>query len=201
MAHVAEQRVGRHAGLTAVDADLTALDHATSAAIELLGEPGIGKTRLLAELAHRADLQGLTLVRGGRRAKYLALLARSRLANAQREDAERTVAQADAVAAFTELRMAQAWISRRDLRKLGRVVSRRSKPGAAAGPGAGITSLTGRELELARLVVDRKTNPEIAATLFLSQKAVEAHLTNIFRKMRVSTRVELARAVEHAERP
>jgi predicted ATPase len=55
MAHVAEQLVGRHAELTMVDAALTALDHGTSAAIELVGEPGIGKTRLLAELAHPPD--------------------------------------------------------------------------------------------------------------------------------------------------
>ena len=57
-----------------------------------------------------------------------------------------------------------------------------------------------RELELARLVVDRKTNPEIAAALFLSQKTVESHLRNIFRKLGVASRVELARAVERADR-
>ena len=39
-----------------------------------------------------------------------------------------------------------------------------------------VASLTERELELARLVVDRKTNPQIAAELFLSQKTVETHL-------------------------
>jgi DNA-binding CsgD family transcriptional regulator len=49
---------------------------------------------------------------------------------------------------------------------------------------------------VARLVVDRKTNPQIAAELFLSQKTVETHLRNIFRKLDVGSRVELARAVE-----
>ena len=63
-----------------------------------------------------------------------------------------------------------------------------------------MASLTERELELARLVVDRKTNPEIAAELFLSQKTVETHLRNIFRKVGVANRVELARAVEQADR-
>jgi hypothetical protein len=53
---------------------------------------------------------------------------------------------------------------------------------------------------VARLVVDRKTNPEIAAELFLSQKTVETHLHNIFRKIDVSTRIELARVVEHTDR-
>ena len=60
-------------------------------------------------------------------------------------------------------------------------------------------SLTERELQVARLVVDRRTNPEIAAELFLSQKTVEAHLRNIFHKMDVTSRVALARAVERAD--
>jgi DNA-binding NarL/FixJ family response regulator len=51
---------------------------------------------------------------------------------------------------------------------------------------------------VALLVVDRRTNPEIAAELFLSVKTVEAHMSNMFRKLDVSSRVELARAVEHA---
>jgi DNA-binding CsgD family transcriptional regulator len=49
-------------------------------------------------------------------------------------------------------------------------------------------------------VADRKTDPEIAAGLFLSQKTVETHLRNIFRKVGVSSRVELARCIERAER-
>jgi ATP/maltotriose-dependent transcriptional regulator MalT len=84
-----------------------------------------------------------------------------------------------------------------ELRKLGRTVYRRSAPGTADD---GLASLTERELELARLVVDRKTNPQIAAELFLSQKTVETHLRNIFRKVGVSNRVELAHAVELAAR-
>ena len=81
----------------------------------------------------------------------------------------------------------------RELRRLGRTVYRRS--GAS-----GLVSLTARELEIARLVVDRQTNTQIAATLFLSKKTVETHLRNIFGKVGVSSRVELARAVERADR-
>ena len=80
-----------------------------------------------------------------------------------------------------------------ELRKLGRTVYRRS--GAS-----GLDTLTARELEIARLVVDRQTNTQIAATLFLSKKTVETHLRNIFAKVGVSSRVELARAVERADR-
>jgi DNA-binding CsgD family transcriptional regulator/tetratricopeptide (TPR) repeat protein len=84
----------------------------------------------------------------------------------------------------------------RELRKLGRTVYRRSAVGTAD---AGIAALTARELQLARLVVDRQTNAQIAAELFLSKKTVETHLRNIFRKVDVSSRVELARAVERAD--
>ena len=88
-------------------------------------------------------------------------------------------------------------------RRSGSCEARASHPAAhrPGGPaGTGLESLTERELQLARLVVDRKTNPEIADELFLSQKTVETHLRNIFRKVGVSSRVELARAVERAQR-
>jgi DNA-binding CsgD family transcriptional regulator len=62
-----------------------------------------------------------------------------------------------------------------------------------------VESLSERELEVARLIMDRKTNPQIAAALFLSQKTVESHIRNMFRKLAVSSRVELARAVERSE--
>jgi len=117
-------------------------------------------------------------------------------------------AAGDAEAATAEfLRAAEAFVAcgairhrdeaERELRKLGRTVYRRSAPGADT---TGLDSLTAREFQLARLVVDRKTNPEIAAELFLSQKTVETHLRNIFRKVGVSSRVELARAVARADR-
>jgi DNA-binding NarL/FixJ family response regulator len=53
---------------------------------------------------------------------------------------------------------------------------------------------------VARLLVDRRTNREIAAELFVSLKTVEAHVRNLFRELDVSSRVEVARTVERAER-
>jgi DNA-binding CsgD family transcriptional regulator len=85
----------------------------------------------------------------------------------------------------------------RELGKLGRRPHRRTRAGKTNG--IGIDSLTERQIQVARLVVDRKTNAEIAAELFLSEKTVEAHLRNIFVKIGVSTRVELAREVVGAE--
>jgi DNA-binding NarL/FixJ family response regulator len=85
----------------------------------------------------------------------------------------------------------------RELGKLGLRVHRRTRPGK--GDGTGIETLTARELQVTRLVADGKTNPQIAAELFLSQKTVETHIRNIFRKLDVASRVELARTVERAD--
>ena len=82
--------------------------------------------------------------------------------------------------------------------RLGRRRHRRTRAGQA--DGAGIESLTERELQVARLIVDRRTNAQIAAELFLSPKTVETHIRNLFHKLDVSSRVEVARVVERAER-
>jgi DNA-binding NarL/FixJ family response regulator len=58
--------------------------------------------------------------------------------------------------------------------------------GAAAGKGA--HGLSARELEVLRLVAAGKTNKIIARELFLSEKTVERHLSNIFAKLEVPTR-------------
>jgi predicted ATPase len=52
---LATHLVGRASELGSVDRLLAQIGGGGSAALELVGEPGIGKTRLLAELAARAD--------------------------------------------------------------------------------------------------------------------------------------------------
>jgi DNA-binding NarL/FixJ family response regulator len=84
-----------------------------------------------------------------------------------------------------------------ELRRLGQHIHRRTKPGSPHA--SGIESLTSRELQIARHIVDRKTNPEIAAALFLSPKTVETHIRTLFNKLDVSSRVEVARAVEKSD--
>ena len=58
--------------------------------------------------------------------------------------------------------------------------------------------LTAREVEVLRLVAVGNTNPEIAAELFLSEKTVARHLSNIFAKLDVTSRTGAAvYAYEH----
>ena len=60
----------------------------------------------------------------------------------------------------------------------------------APGPLPG--GLTAREAEVLRLVAAGKSNPETAAALFLSEKTVARHLSNIFTKLGVPSRTAAA---------
>jgi DNA-binding CsgD family transcriptional regulator len=51
--------------------------------------------------------------------------------------------------------------------------------------------LSDKEIEIALLVADGSTNREIAAKLYLSVKAVEYHVTNIYRRLGLKSRAEL----------
>lgn len=76
-------------------------------------------------------------------------------------------------------------LAREDLRGLGVRPPPRSVATGAAG-------LTGRELEIARMVATRKSNKEIGGALRISARTVSTHLSNIFAKLSVGSRGELA---------
>ena len=59
--------------------------------------------------------------------------------------------------------------------------------------------LTPQELQVARLVAEGKTNRDVAATLFVTPKTVEFHLTRVYRKLEIHSRAELVRRMADHE--
>ncbi len=53
--------------------------------------------------------------------------------------------------------------------------------------------LTGREVEVLRLLVEGHTNREVASQLYISARTVEFHRANIQRKLSAKGRAELMR--------
>lgn len=108
----------------------------------------------------------------------LALGVAQRRAKRRRE-ARETLEQALAI--FEQMG-AGLWVERAsaELRRIS---------GRAASSGA----LTPAEERVAGLVAEGKTNREVAAALFLSERTVEGHLSHVFGKLGVRSRTELAR--------
>jgi DNA-binding CsgD family transcriptional regulator len=63
-----------------------------------------------------------------------------------------------------------------------------TKPGPGPAPVTDTGGLSARELEVLRLVASGKTNKEIARGLFVSERTVDRHVSNIFVKLEVPTR-------------
>jgi non-specific serine/threonine protein kinase len=59
--------------------------------------------------------------------------------------------------------------------------------------------LTRREAEIARLIADDLTNKQIATRLFLSERTVETHTTNILNKLGLNSRTQITRWVQEPE--
>ena len=169
----------------------TAMASRASAAVALADGDVAAAARQALQAAELADAVGLPVE---------AALARTIAGRALAElgDKNRAVGELELAAAALERCGAVRYrdAAQRALRQLGQHIHRRTRPGDSAG---GVGALTGRELEIAELIVDRKTNAEIARELFLSKKTVETHIRNMFRKLDAGSRVEIARAVEAAD--
>jgi DNA-binding CsgD family transcriptional regulator len=64
--------------------------------------------------------------------------------------------------------------------------------GARKRPPSGWASLTPTELRVVELVIEGLTNPRIAEEMFIARGTVKVHLGNVFAKVGVSSRAELA---------
>jgi DNA-binding CsgD family transcriptional regulator len=65
-------------------------------------------------------------------------------------------------------------------------------PAAAKQGPSGFTALTDREREVLDLLVEARTNRQIAARLYISEKTVSVHVSNILAKLGVRSRAEAA---------
>ena len=69
---------------------------------------------------------------------------------------------------------------------------RRGRRGSRRRPSAGWDSLTPTELEVVRLVAEGLTNAAIGGRLFISGRTVESHLSHVFAKLNIASKLQLA---------
>jgi DNA-binding CsgD family transcriptional regulator len=149
-----------------------------------------GDARAAAAAAREAAATFRELGWGLAAARADALAGEALHAAGEREEA--TAVLEEALDAFTDAGAGRGQDRvARELRALGRRVGRfRAARGAS-----GVASLTPREREIAERVMQGYTNRRVAAELYLSEKTVETHLSNVFGKLGVSSRVEVARVM------
>ncbi len=183
---------GARASATAVGLRLpTAMAKRATAAVALdAGDAATAAARAL-ESADLADAVGAPVEAG--LARTIAGRALASLGERERavEQLEKAVDELDGCGAIRYRDAAEHELRRLDTRS------------SAHGPGdlsrTGVAS-DGARASDRRLIVDRKTNGEIAGELFLSKKTVETHIRNMFRKLDASSRVDIARAIEREDR-
>jgi DNA-binding CsgD family transcriptional regulator len=114
------------------------------------------------------------------------------------EDGDLTRARAslaEAIEVYTELRA--DWDIRRADARTRPFGVRRGQRGRRARPTTGWESLTPTELRVAHLVAQGRSNPDIAAALFLSRRTVQTHVSHILVKLAAHSRSEIAREAAH----
>ncbi len=77
----------------------------------------------------------------------------------------------------------------------GQSAGRRSAPTAALR----LAELPGRQLEVARLVADARTNRQIARALGVTERTVEAHVSHIMQRLGLASRAAIASLVTRAD--
>ncbi|HEX8133604.1 MAG TPA: helix-turn-helix transcriptional regulator, partial [Actinomycetes bacterium] len=64
----------------------------------------------------------------------------------------------------------------------------------------GVDALTASERRVARMAAEGMSNKELAQALFVTVKAVEVHLSSVYRKLQINSRAQLGQALA-ASRP
>ena len=173
------ERLGQRAGLAWADA--------CAALVAMLRDENERAIVLLRDAA--AALEAVPVVADA--ARLRRQLARVLAETGDREGAMRELRRVHEV--FVRLGAdRELALARQQLRELG------ARPPARAVLG-GTEGLTARELEIVRLVTARKSNKEIGRVLNISPRTVSTHLTNVFTKLGVGSRGELADFVRERE--
>lgn len=103
----------------------------------------------------------------------------------------KTVDHKDLVKAMQTIYAGEMWVGRKLL--AGVLESLRQKTQELNYPfSEAQATLTSREQEVVRWVIQGMTNKQIAARLEISDKTVKAHLSNIFSKLKINRRLQLA---------
>jgi len=113
-------------------------------------------------------------------------------ARAPRADIERAAGAAHGAATALGARHLAAAVERLARR------ARIALPGMAAGDETPFPQLTSREREVLVLLADGRTNRQIAEALFITQKTVSVHVSNILAKLGAANRGEAAALAHRA---
>jgi DNA-binding CsgD family transcriptional regulator/tetratricopeptide (TPR) repeat protein len=87
------------------------------------------------------------------------------------------------------------WDAQRAAARLRPYGVRRGRPSSRQRPATGWEALTPTELKVAYLVAAGRSNPDIAAELFLSRNTVQTHVAHILAKLGARSRAEILSAV------
>jgi two-component system, NarL family, response regulator LiaR len=102
----------------------------------------------------------------------------------------KSMAANDLVRAIRAAYNQEPWVPANIQRRLHYLVGRQTPFHNSYRTGEAMPSLTRREKDVVRTLLEGYSNKEIARRLFISERTVQTHLSNIFTKMGVTSRTE-----------
>jgi predicted ATPase/class 3 adenylate cyclase/DNA-binding CsgD family transcriptional regulator len=182
------------------------------------GEPDAAESDLHDALAAAGDVRAYLGVpdtlecladlacRGGSDQEAVRLLGAADAIRRRTSEARFDIYQSDCESLLAQLRNAMgdedfdcAWAEGAALSIDEAIAYARRGRGERKRPATGWASLTPTELDVVRLVGEGLANKDIATRLFISPRTVQTHLTHVYTKMDVTSRVQLAQeAARHS---